>query len=186
MADPTVDDAVQQWNANNIRELFAAAAAEGLIPPSGGSALNVMLVPWTGITLDTGGRYTVELGAPSALFGEAGFESDWIINPGTPGTDSAQLTSASRTAMAWLCIGDFQSGPEGSVRRVFMSAFEDVGGPIVGVEGAAHGFQNNNDRGQVVLSHGGLAPGDGLFFECNWNGVAPLTLNGGRIIVLST
>lgn len=150
---------------------------------SGGGINNVVIVPWTAFT--PGGAaatYFVSLGAPTDLVGNAA--SDWVVTPGTPGVSSDVISSATRTGLIWFGQMCGQSGPEASPRRAFVSAFNP--GPV-GVTGCASGFEGNNDRADTVVFYGGLVPASGgLFFQVAWNGVTPLTLNSGQLMIVSS
>jgi len=156
---------------------------DGYRTVSGGGGFvsgNVVIVPWTGLS-NSGGNYFVQLGAPQDLNGDAAV--DWQVIPGTPGSSSDQIVSPTRTGVAWWAQACLQCGPEANVRRAFLSAFNP--GPV-GVTGCASGFQGNNDRANAVIFYGGLQPTISLFFQLNWNGVTPLSLNSGDLMILSS
>lgn len=147
---------------------------------AGGSS-NIVQVQWNSFS-NAGGTYYVALNNPIDLYGNAA--ADWEIVPGTPGVSSDTVRSANRTASFWIAQGCFQCGPEASVRRAFLSAFNP--GPIgpLGVTGCASGFEGNNDRAETTVFYGGLTPDtNGLFFSIAWNGVTPLTLNSGQLVL---
>lgn len=153
----------------------------------GGGNLNVVMVPWTAITVDpmNSQRYTVALAQPFDLNGNAA--ADWSVVPGVPGTTSDQLVSATRTGQAWWATTCLQCGNEANVRRAFFSAFEQPPpGVPMGVQGCASGFQGNNDRAETTIFYGGLAPTVPLFFQLSWNGQTTLTLNGGQVMLISS
>ena len=56
----------------------------------------------------------------------------------------------------------------------------------IGIVEFAHGMRDNNDRANAIIFYGALQPGNALFFTISWNGAAPLTLNSGQALLLSS
>lgn len=148
-----------------------------------GSFGNVIQVPFASMAGAgaTGPVYFLQYGIPVDLFGNAA--GDWIVTPGVPGVSSGTLSSATRTAGAWIGSVFLQQGPSAGIPRAFFSGFHNA----VGVTGGAHSFQGNNYRAQLSLYFGGLTPGLALSYRIAWNGNTPLTLNpSGAVILFST
>lgn len=144
----------------------------------GGGGFDVVAVPWTTIS-NAGSTYYVELGAPVDLYGTSA--ANWVVTPGTPGSSSAVLSSATQTAAFWIGQGCFQCGPEPSPKRAFLSAFNPG---AVGITGCATGLEGNNDRSEATVFYGNLHPASGgLYFQVSWNGVTPLTVNSGQVLL---